>query len=69
MAVSNFAKSDGDKAVIEELSGCEYEEFIEQITKYAGGEEPFVYIIGKGSEKQYYLASVQNTWEYLDVPE
>lgn len=67
LLAGQWTDADGDKAVIEELSGCEYEEFIEQITKYAGGEEPFVYIIGKGSEKQYYLASVQNTWEYLDV--
>ena len=67
MLVGQWTDAEGDKAVIEELSKLEYNEFIKQIRKYSYDEEPFVHIVKNGSEREYYLASVQNTWEYLDI--
>lgn len=67
LLVGQWTDADGDKAVIEELSGLKYDDFTEQVRKYADGEEPFVYIVKRSRASQYYLASVQNTWEYLDV--
>lgn len=67
LLVGQWTDADGDKAVIEELSGLKYDDFTEQVRKYADGEEPFVYIIKRSRASQYYLASVQNTWEYMDV--
>lgn len=67
MLVGQWTDAEGDKAVIEELSKLEYNEFIKQVRKYSYDEEPFVHIVKNGSEREYYLASVQNTWEYLDI--
>lgn len=67
LLVGQWTDADGDKAVIEELSGLKYDDFAEQVRKYADGEEPFVYIVKRSRASQYFLASVQNTWEYLDV--
>lgn len=67
LLIGQWTDTDGDKAVIEELSGLKYDDFTEQVRKYADGEEPFVYIVKRSGASQYYLASVQNTWEYLDV--
>lgn len=40
LLVGQWTDADGDKALIEELSGLKYDDFTEQVRKYADGEEP-----------------------------
>lgn len=43
LLIGQWTDADGDKAVIEELSGLKYDDFTEQVRKYTDGEEPFIY--------------------------
>ncbi len=58
---------EGDKAIIESLSGKQYENFVEELQPYAKGEDPFIHVVKRHQELYYCLASVENTWEYLDI--
>lgn len=68
LLVGQWTDAEGDKAVISELSGMEYDELIEKIMPYTQGEEPFICVVKERGKNVYYLASVENSWEYLDVP-
>nr|WP_302416684.1 serine protease [uncultured Romboutsia sp.] len=61
-----WSECQGDKDVIEILSGKSYEEFIKDLTPYTKGEEPFIIEIHSYSEKKYQLANVEIAWELLD---
>lgn len=67
LLVGQWTDADGDKALISELSGMEYGKFIEMITPYTQGEDPFICEVKERGQRAYYLASVENSWEYLDV--
>lgn len=67
LLVGQWTDADGDKEIITALCGMKYDEFIEQIKPYTTGEDPFVHIVGKHNNRSYYLASVENAWEYLDI--
>lgn len=67
LLVGQWTEAEGDKEIIQALSGMKYDEFIQHISPFSTGEDPFIHIIGQGDRKSYYLASVENTWEYLDV--
>ena len=63
---SKWTDYEGDKLVIEELSGVKYEEFMKTLSNYKRGENPFIVEIDSYGEKTVQLASVENTWEELD---
>ena len=67
LLIGQWTDCDGDKAVIESLSGIKYQDFISEIKEYAKDEDPFVHIVDINSIKEYYLASVENAWDYIDV--
>ena len=67
LLVGQWTDCDGDKAVIESLSGIKYQDFITQIKEYAKDEDPFVYVVDINSTKEYYLASTENAWDYIGI--
>lgn len=67
LLLGQWTECDGDKAVIEELSGYTYDDFINQIIPFTKSEDPLIHIVNHRQTKEYYLASVENTWEYLSV--
>lgn len=67
LLVGQWTECEGDKAVIECLSGISYSDFISTIKEFSKDEDPFVHIVDVNSTKEYYLASVENCWDYIDV--
>ena len=67
LLLGQWTESEGDIAVVEDLSGIPYSEFVEELAGYSKGEDPFVHIVNRRGAKSYYLASVENTWEYIQV--
>lgn len=67
LLIGQWTDSDGDQAVIESLSGIRYQDFISEIKEYAKDEDPFIHIVDINSTKEYYLASVENAWDYMDI--
>lgn len=65
--IGQWTDCDGDKAVIESLSGMKYQEYVSEIKEYAKDEDPFIHIVDINSTKEYYLASVENAWDYIDI--
>ena len=62
-----WTECEGDKAVIEELSGKSYDEFVKELTPFTKGGEPFVIEILDYGKKRYQLANIEIAWEYLDA--
>lgn len=58
LLIGQWTDCDGDKAVIESLSGIKYQDFISEIKEYAKDEDPFIHIVDINSTKEYYLANV-----------
>lgn len=61
-----WTECDGDKKLIEELSGMTYDEFMMNLRPFTKGGEPFVIEILDFGKKRYQLANVEISWEYLD---
>jgi len=61
-----WTESQGDKSVIEHLSGVTYDEFMEQLLPYSKGEEPFIIKILLYGNLSYQLANTEFAWEYLN---
>lgn len=45
LLIGQWTDCDGDKAVIESLSGIKYQDFISEIKEYAKDEDPFIHIV------------------------
>lgn len=56
---------DGDKKIIEQLSGKKYNEFISIIKKYKNGEEPFIIESVIERRKIYQIGSIEEAWVLL----
>lgn len=67
LLLGQWTECEGDVAVVEELSGMNYADFISQLMPFTRGEDPLIHIITRRGEKSYYLSSVENTWEYYQV--
>lgn len=67
LLLGQWTECDGDIAVVENLSGMKYADFIDRLMPFAKGEDPLIYIFTRRGSKSYYLASVENTWEYEQV--
>lgn len=67
LLVGQWTEADGDKAVIETLSGLKYDEFIKLVLPYTKGEDPFVHVVKRHQNKTYFLACVENTWDYMTI--
>lgn len=61
-----WTECEGDKAIIEELSGKSYDDFIKELIPFTKGEEPFIIEILDYDGKRYQLANIEIAWEYLD---
>lgn len=51
LLIGQWTDCDGDKAVIESLSGIKYQDFISEIKEYAKDEDPFIHIVDINSTK------------------
>lgn len=61
-----WTECQGDKDIIEKISGKSYDEFMRDLKPFIKGSEPFIVeVIGYG-ETRYQLANVELAWELLD---
>lgn len=60
-----WTECEGDKAIIEQLSGKLYEEFMEDLRPYTKGGEPFIIKTEFYGNSTYQLASAETAWAYL----
>ena len=67
LLVGSWTDTEGDRLIIEKMSGLKYEEFIEQIEPYCKGEDPLIYTFRDGTNMHYCLASAENTWAVMTV--
>ena len=67
LLLGQWTECDGDIAVVENLSGMKYADFIDQLMPFAKGEDPLIHAVTRRGAKSYYLASAENTWEYEQV--
>lgn len=61
-----WTEDDGDKTILEQLSGKGYDEFIEELYPYTRGEDPLLVRYRIHGKVYYQLASLENAWDYLD---
>ena len=59
--------SEGDRRVIETLSGIKYEHFMRGLEPFMKGEDPFVIRVKDDHGEYYSLASIEDAWELVDV--
>lgn len=67
LLLGQWTECAGDIMVVEKLSGLKYVDFIDQLMPFAKGEDPLIHVVTRRGAKSYYLASVENTWEYDQV--
>lgn len=60
-----WTECEGDKRVIEELSGKSYDDFMNDLLPFSKGEEPFIIEIQDYGNKKYQLANIETSWEYI----
>lgn len=68
LLVGQWTDSDGDKEIVSLLSGMKYDDFVDSLIPFSKDEDPFVHIVESNGNRTFYLASVENSWEYLDIP-
>ena len=68
LLVGQWTDLEGDQEIISNLSKMKYEDFVDAIIPFSDGEDPFIHIVKSNGNRAFYLASVENTWEYIDVP-
>lgn len=61
-----WKECDGDKLIIEQLSGIKYDEFIKELLPLMKGENPFVVRVNEFGGESIQLASIEDAWEELD---
>lgn len=67
LLVGRWTDSEGDKRIIQKLSGIDYHEFMDQVLAYSSYEEPFIYIKKIGSKKTYCLSCPDNCWGFIEI--
>lgn len=60
-----WTESEGDKLVIQELSGKQYDDFMNDLLPFSKGGEPFIIEIQGYGKKKYQLANIETSWEYV----
>lgn len=58
--------TDGDFSILEQLSGENHDQVVDEIQQLCKGEEPLLVKYQIRSRAYYQLASVENAWDYLD---
>lgn len=61
-----WKECDGDKLIIEQLSGVDYDDFMKQLLPLMKGENPFVVKVNRYGGESIQLASIEDAWEELD---
>lgn len=61
-----WTECDGDKLVLEELSGMSYDDIMINLSPYMKGGDPFVVEVNGYGGKTLQLANVESAWENLD---
>lgn len=65
LIIGEWTECEGDKEIIEELSGIKYKEFIKIINKYIYGENPLFIKFEDYNIVHYSLTSKEDTWNQL----
>ena len=68
LLLGQWTDAEGDKEIVSILSGMEYDKFMDNILASERGEEPFICSVKIHGKVTYSLVSVENSWEYLDIP-
>lgn len=58
--------NDGDFLILEQLSGKNHDQVVDEIQQLCRGEEPLLVKYQIRGRTHYQLASVENAWDYLD---
>lgn len=61
-----WTEDDGDKIILEQLSGKKYDRLIDGLSPYTRGEDPLLVRYRIHGKVYYQLASLENAWDYLD---
>lgn len=61
-----WTEREGDKDIVEKISGKSYDEFISDLKPFTKGSEPFIIEITGYGDKKYQLANTELAWELLD---
>lgn len=61
-----WTESDGDKLIIEELSGVDYHTFNSDILSLTLGENPYIIKVDNRSEVIFQLANIDEAWDTLE---
>lgn len=67
LLMGQWTDLDGDKEIASSLSGIAYDKFIDVIMPYSKSEDPFIHVVRRNGNREFYLASVENSWEYIDI--
>lgn len=61
-----WTECEGDKLVLEELSGMSYYDIMAELSQYMKSEDPFIIEVHGHGGTNFQLASVESAWENLD---
>lgn len=61
-----WTECEGDKLVLEELSGMSYDDIMAELSQYMKSEDPFIVEVHGHGGTNFQLASVESAWENLD---
>ncbi len=67
LLLGTWEENEGDKELISELSGTDYESFIDELRPYSEGEEPFVIIFKRYGKTICYLADPDYAWSVIKI--
>lgn len=67
LLLCNWKENEGDKLIIEGLSGYTYDDFLSVIRQFSKGDDPFVIITSRYGENYYTLASAEDSWQCQSV--
>lgn len=67
LLIGSWEEIEGDKLIIQELYGNEYQNFLDEVLPYTVGEDPLLYRLDRNGSISYSLVSTENVWSYLDV--
>ena len=67
LLVGKWTDCDGDRLIIEKMSGMKYAEFMDAVDPYMKGEDPLIYKMNTHPYTSYCLASAENTWVNMTI--
>ena len=66
LLVGQWTESEGDKLIVSQVAQCSYEDLVHYLEPFMVGEDPLVQKVKIYGKTSYRLASLENTWDYLN---